>query len=249
MRRKLKGSLQAIILLFLLVSLFAVIFYRHNIPAVKTALPKAQESKYKVEVIKPFTFSNDTDLKEWEEKVFKGKVIYRVEKEGGLSYVKASSDGAASALYYKIKMDAKSKKPVVSWKWRADKFPVKKLKENLETENEDDFAARVYVIFPALFFTNSKVLEYVWAESLPVGSTGSSPYSKNIKLMVLESGSKKEWAFEERDIRADYLKMFGREPEYNIGAVAFMTNAEHTSSSADAVYNEIKLGYTGGGGN
>lgn len=242
-RRSLNKNTQGLILLALLAVLLAVIFLRHKSPAVKVEKPG-----YSVEVVKPFAFSNDSDLKEWEEKVFKGKVIYRVEKTGDQSYVRAESDKAASALYYKIKMDAKSAHPVVSWKWRAEKFPVKTNKESLETENEDDFAARVYVIFPALFFTNSKVLEYVWAESLPVGSTGSSPYSKNIKLMVLQSGPKKDWTLEERDIRADYLAMFGREPEYNIGAVAFMTNAEHTGSSAGAVYDEIKLGYAGGGG-
>lgn len=249
MRHRSKNILPGVILLTLLAVLSAAIFYRHNIPGGKTGPGKAGVSKYEIEVIKPFSFSNDDDLKEWEEKVFKGKVIYRVEKENYLSYVKASSDKAASALYYKIKMDAKTKRPVVSWKWRVDKFPEKKFKESLDTENEDDFAARVYVIFPAMFFTNSKVLEYVWAESLPVGSTGVSPYSKNIKLLVLESGPKKEWAFEERDIRADYIAMFGREPEYNVGAVAFMTNAEHTLTSADAAYDEIKLGFTEGGGN
>lgn len=244
MRGRSKSGLQGVILLILLASLFAVIYSYHRVHVREYGGPG-----YCVEVIKPFAFSNDSDLKEWEEKVFKDKVIYRVEKDGDLSYVKASSDKAASALYYKIKMDAKARRPVISWKWRAEKFPVKKMKEDLETENEDDFAARVYVIFPAMFFTNSKVLEYVWAESLPVGTTGSSPYSKNIKLMVLESGPKEEWASEVRDIYADYTAMFGCEPEYNIGAVAFMTNSEHTGSSAGAVYDEIKLGYKGGGGN
>ncbi len=243
MSRRSSNNRQGIILIIILASLFVVILFRHKTPIEKTGEPGLS-----VEVLKPFSFSNDSDLKEWEEKVFKGKVIYRVEKEGDLSYVRASSDKAASALYYKIKMDAKSRRPMVSWKWRADKFPVKINKESLSTENEDDFAARVYVIFPAMFFTNSKVLEYVWAESLPAGSTGTSPYSKNIKLMVLESGPKKEWTFEERDIRADYVKLFGREPEYNVGAVAFMTNSEHTGSDAAAVYDEIKLGYRGGGG-
>ena len=64
--------------------------------------------------------------------------------------------------------------------------------------------------------------------------------------MVLESGRKIEWTFEERDIRADYVKMFGRNPEYNIGAIAFMTNAENTQTRADAMYDEIKVGYMGG---
>jgi len=63
--------------------------------------------------------------------------------------------------------------------------------------------------------------------------------------MVLESGAAKagEWRSEERDITSDYLKVFGRAPEYDIGAVAFMTNAEHTATSADAMYDEIRLLY------
>lgn len=236
-------SIQAIALIVLMASLFAVIMHRHKSfrskPVVDDARPRID-----LEVVKPFTFSEDKALKEWEEKVFKGKVVYSIEKDADLSYVKATSDKSASALYYKIKMDAKTRRPVITWKWRVEKFPVKKFQESLDTENEDDFSARVYVIFPAMFFTNSKVLEYVWAESLPVGSTGTSPYSKNIKLIALRSGPDKDWASEERDIRSDYVKMFGREPEYNIGAVAFMTNAEHTQTGAEGMYDDITLGYT-----
>ena len=202
-------------------------------------------SKYRMELVKLFPFSEENSLKEWEEKIFKGKVVYRVEREEPVSYVRATSHAAASALYYKIKLDSKNKYPLVSWKWKVDKFPTKKLPESLSVQNEDDFAARVYVIFPAIFFTNSKVLEYVWAETLPVGSIGTSPYSGNIKLIVATSGIDPEnkWVSQERDIVSDYIKAFGRRPEYNIGAVAFMTNAEHTGTSADAMYDEIKLGY------
>ncbi|MDD5136701.1 MAG: DUF3047 domain-containing protein [Candidatus Omnitrophica bacterium] len=199
----------------------------------------------KTEIIKDFPFSEDNALKEWEEKIFKGKVVYSIEKGQALSYVRATSNKTASALYYKLKLDAKNKNPVISWKWNVDKFPEKKTKESLETENEDDFAARVYVIFPAIFFTNSKVLEYIWSETLPEGMIGTSPYSKNIKLIVARSGGNqdKKWFQEDRDITADYMKAFGVKPEYNIGAVAFMTNTEHTGTSADAMYDEIKLGY------
>jgi len=206
---------------------------------------RAPKPLQKTELVKLFPFSEDNALKEWEEKVFKGKVIYRIEKGKDLSYVRATSDKTASALYYKLKMEAKKRSPVISWKWNVNKFPEKKGEESIETENEDDFAARVYVIFPAMFFTNSKVLEYIWSETLPEGMIGTSPYSKNIKLIVTRSGpnKNKKWFQEERDIGADYMKAFGRSPEYDIGAVAFMTNTEHTLTSADAMYDEIKLGY------
>jgi hypothetical protein len=133
----------------------------------------------------------------------------------------------------------------MSWKWRAEKFPALKCPESLEAENADDFAARVYIIFPTIFITNSKVLEYVWAETLPVGTTGTSPYSKNIKLIVARSGpaKDKEWSFEERDVIDDYVRVFGTRPERDIGAIALMTNAEHTGTSAEASYDEIKVGY------
>jgi len=203
-----------------------------------------------MELIKAFPFSEKNSLKEWEEKIFRGEVIYLIEQGDDLSYVRAKSKDAASAMYYKIKIDAKTgRRPLVAWKWKVEKFPLKKNPETLEAENEDDFAARVYVIFPAGFILNSKVLEYVWAETLPVGSTGTSPYSKNIKLMVLEAGPVNDgWRTESRDILADYQKMFGASPERDIGIIGFMTNTEHTGTTANAMYDEIKIGYKEGSG-
>jgi hypothetical protein len=127
----------------------------------------------------------------------------------------------------------------------VEKFPVKRKPENLETEDENDFAARVYVIFPAVFLLNSKVIEYIWAETIPDGTVGTNPYSKNIKIIVARSGPnpKKEWFLEERDIIKDYSKVFGGMPERDIGAVAFMTNTEHTGTDAVSMYTDIKLGY------
>lgn len=228
--------------------MFLAVFF---IRQAKLKGPAGKALGLKCEVLKSFDFSAENSLKEWEEKVFKGKVSYKIEKKDGLSYVKAASDKAASALYYKIKVDAKNSRPVILWKWRADKFPSKTRPESLEMENEDDFAARVYVIFPAMFITNSKVLEYVWSEKLPVGTVGTSPYSKNIKLIVLRQGIGKDngWAGEERDIYSDYVKLFGRPPEYNVGAVAFMTNTEHTGSVAEAAYDDISIGYKAAGTN
>ena len=77
-----------------------------------------------------------------------------------------------------------------------EKFPEKTRPENLESQDEHDFAARVYVIFPTFFVMNSKVLEYIWSETLPEGMIGTSPYSKNIKLIVARSGPNPErkWA-------------------------------------------------------
>ncbi|MCQ9206809.1 MAG: DUF3047 domain-containing protein [Omnitrophica bacterium] len=193
-------------------------------------------------IVKYFPFSRENSLKEWEEKILKGKVAYGVEKGGELSYVRAESKKTASALYYKIALDTK-RNPVLSWRWRVDKFPKRSEPERIEDKKEEDFAARVYVIFPAAFFTGSRVIEYIWAETLPVGTHGVSGYSKNIKVLVVESGRSQEWRYEERDICSDYVKLFGVPPHLDIGAIAFMTDADSTKTSAEAVYDEIKIGY------
>lgn len=200
--------------------------------------------KYPMRLVTWFPFSDSAALRDWEEKIFKGRVLYTVERDNILSFARAKSDAAASALYYKVSLDPQ-KSPVISWKWRVEKFPVKSKPESLESQEEHDFAARVYVIFPTFFIMNSKVLEYIWAKDLPVGTKGTSPYSRHIKLMVLETGpaNEGEWRAEERDIVADYIKAFGEPPNKDVGAVSFMTNAEHTGTSAEAMYDDIKLGY------
>ena len=139
-------------------------------------------------------------------------------------------------------MDIK-KHPAISWKWRVDDFPERSLPEKIEDTKEEDFAARVYVIFPAAFFTRSKVIEYIWARTLPKGASGTSGYSKNIKVLVLESGESDDWRFERREVYKDYVKLFGEKPRLNIGAIAFMTDADSTKTTADAVYDEIEVGY------
>lgn len=241
--------LGALLLVTILLSLLTIPPKRRDIVIVKESLlkPASQIStlKFKPALMKEFTFDDQNSLKEWEEKIFKNKVLYSVEKEGSLSYVKAQSENASSALYLKIDLNARRDRPFISWRWRVLTFPEKKLPESVEIKDEADFAARVYIIFPAKFFTNSKAIEYVWTEKLPVGTIGASPYLKNIKVMVLESGksAEGEWKSEERDISEDYNTLFGRPPEYNVGAIAFLTNSDHTASQASALYDDIRLGY------
>ncbi|MBL7069070.1 MAG: DUF3047 domain-containing protein [Candidatus Omnitrophica bacterium] len=227
--RKNRIFLSSIVLFMMIALAVAVIRY------VKAPLP--------IEVIKHFPFSKENSLKEWKEKIFKGRVEYNIKKQDHESFVFATSRGTASALFYKITLDIK-KRPVISWRWNTKKFPAKDGVEDLKNAKQDDFSARVYVIFPAFFFTNSRAIEYIWAEKIKEGTISPSPYSRNLQLIVVESGGREEeWVSEERDIYEDYIKAFGEEPRYNIGAIAFMTDADSTKSTAEAFYDEIKIGY------
>ncbi|MEE8360043.1 MAG: DUF3047 domain-containing protein [Candidatus Omnitrophota bacterium] len=198
----------------------------------------------KMDIVKHFTFSNENSLKEWQEKVFKGKVDYAIDEANGDSFVIAKSDKTASALYYKIRLKI-DKKPILSWKWNVKKFPHKKGEEDLKDPKQDDFGARVYVIFPSFFFTRTRALEYIWTEKVKEGTISPSPYSKNLQLFVVESGKREngQMISEERDICKDYIEAFGEAPKNDIGAIAFMTDADSTKSTAEAIYDEIKIGY------
>lgn len=197
-----------------------------------------------IDFLKYFTFSEKGVLKLWKEKLHKGKVDYRILKDQSENYIRAIAKQAASGMYYEIKYDP-SKKPYLSWKWRVDKFPKK------DSENRgqfiDDFAARIYVIFPANVFIFSRCLEYVWDDILPQGTRTKSPLSNRIKLFVIRNGKKKGWVQEERNIYKDYLEAYGEDPQDfddRVGAIAFMTDTDDSESSAIAYFDEMRIGYS-----
>lgn len=198
--------------------------------------------------LKRFSFDREDALREWKEKIFHGRVIYEVKPHAPGGYLFARSDKASSGLYHQISFSPR-RYPYISWSWRIGKFPSKagdaKAFSKKSWIERDDYAVRVYVIFPAFIFTNTKCIEYIWSEGLPRGSVLTSPFYKNIKLIALESGSEKlgEWVFEERNIADDYMSAFGRPPVGNVGAIALMTDADNTQSSSEGYYADIKVGY------
>lgn len=193
-----------------------------------------------------FPFSTQRSLGEWEDKVFKGKVIYKVEERGPEGFLHALSIGSASAIFYRIRNHFKAEDyPIISWKWKIIRFPDKEKLKTRQGIERDDYAARVYVIFPSINFMFSRALEYVWDETMPAETICESPYSHNIKLIVVHTGqdAKGNWVFEERNIFEDYRKAFGRNPHLRVGAIALMSDADNTQDISEAYFDDIKVGY------
>ncbi len=202
---------------------------------------------YAGDLPKWFPFKQQNSLKEWQEKVFRGKVLYEIKADHTKeNFLSATSRQACSGLMYRIKFNVKEF-PMFSWEWKVSQFPAKEMAADEFTGwmERDDYAARVYVIFPSWNFMNIKSLEYIWDESLPVGTVKTSPYLTNIKMIVVESGSENlnKWTAEERDIFEDYKKAFGAKPPRYVGAIAIMTDADNTRSTAEAAYQNLKVGY------
>ena len=190
-------------------------------------------------------------LRAWEEKIFKGRTNYVVIPEGEGGILSATSQASSSGLYKKVKVFI-TPEMVLSWDWKASKFPKKPDPKKLADRAQDDFAARIYLVFPGVTFFGSNVIEYIWDESLPPGTVSSSPFSDRVKLFVIRSckpsgenstcpPDRQGWAHEERNIYEDYTALFESKPDRALEAIALMSDSDNTHTSSQAFFKTIEL--------
>jgi hypothetical protein len=175
---------------------------------------------------------------EWKEKVFKGRTEYRVVPEGTGQVLRAEARGAASGLILEREIDLEEF-PVLSWRWKVENILEK---GDARRKEGDDYAARVYVIFPHWFFPKTRSINYIWANRLPRGAVVPNPFTSNAVMVAVESGEEKagEWVPESRNVLADYRTIFGEDPP-RAGAIAVMTDTDNTGGSATAWYDDIRF--------
>jgi len=93
----------------------------------------------------------------WKEKVFEGHTGYLVVPEGAGHVLRAESHGAASGLILEKEIDLKEF-PILSWRWKVENILAK---GDARRKEGDDYAARVYVIFPHWFFLKTRSINYI----------------------------------------------------------------------------------------
>lgn len=179
---------------------------------------------------------NAAGLSGWEAKSFKGLTQYQLVRENNMTVVRATSHNAASGLIKKVTF-VPGKYRYLRWSWKIDHtIPI----GDEMTKSGDDYAARVYVLFPGKFFWQTRAINYIWANHLKKGESIPNAYTSNTMMVAVESGEEKagHWLNEERDIFADYRQLFGSTPEM-VNAIAIMTDTDNTGSSASAWYGDI----------
>ena len=174
----------------------------------------------------------------WEQKSFSGETSYQVVTEGTGKVLRAQSQGAASGLYF-TKEYRLQDYPLLSWRWKVKGI----IRGGDETrKSTDDYAARVYVIFPHWFFPKTRTISYIWGNKLAQGASLPSPYTGNAQMVAVESGTEKvgEWIRERRNVLEDYRRLFREEPP-KVGAIAIMTDTDNTGASAEAWYDDLQI--------
>lgn len=201
---------------------------------------------YAVQVIpgfagEPFVLIDDFEAglrPRWEKKIFKGETRYTVIRMDGSSCLKAESHASASGLVYRIKYDTRDY-PVLAWRWKVENILQK---GDERARRGDDYAARVYVVFPHFIPALTRSINYVWANRLPRGERWPNPYYSRAMMIAVESGEEKAgvWVPEKKNVLEDYRTCFGEDPPF-AGAIAIMTDTDNTGESAAAYYDDIKL--------
>lgn len=147
----------------------------------------------------------------------------------------------------------------IRFAWRADALPEG---AQLHESGGDDAAVRVLLAFEgdrtrwsarthrlselSRLLTGEPLpyatLAYVWSAADAPGTVVMNPRTDRIRKLVLDSGAQHlgQWRTHERDIRADFVSVFGEEPGPLV-AVALMTDTDNTGSRLQAWYGPLLL--------
>lgn len=191
-------------------------------------------------------FQTAEDLKGWRSHKYHGNTDYKiVEEADGLFLLRARSQASSSAILKEVPFEI-SKSPRLAWDWKVTDFPSGKKYDSLGSRSDNDFAVRVYAIFKGFTPLQSRVIQYVWDDFYPEGTQGVSAYTKQIKILVVRQGhsvSRDGWVHEERDLFADYEKLFGSRPKDALHGVGIMSDSDNTRSSSEAWIKNLRLIY------
>ncbi len=125
--------------------------------------------------------------------------------------------------------------PRLRWDWRVHALPDG---ANERRERTNDSGAAVYVTFSFNLWGKPRSIKYVHSTTLPVGTTVS--YG-SLKIVVVASGEKGlgEWITMERDVVADYRRLFGKAPPEEALSVTLWSDSDTLNSQSEADFDNL----------
>jgi len=197
---------------------------------------------------------------DWRPLVFRGvanQTRYTLESFEGMEVAKAESNCGASGLVLRLDAIRLDQTPLLSWRWRVDRG-LDLLEE--QTKAEDDFAARVYIMFE---FDKSRAsafqrlrhrlakliygeglpgsaLNFVWTSRLPAGTVWDNPFESSAKMIALAQGPNQGWRTETVDVVARYRELF-RSPAPRPLGLAVMSDSDNSCLRTEARFADFKF--------
>jgi hypothetical protein len=163
---------------------------------------------------------------------------YTVVADGTNYCLRASATNSNSALMVKLNF----KPPAhlfVSWRWKIDHTPPG---ASDRTVHDYDHAARLIIAFDT-FIGPPRSIDYLWANTEPIGTAMPHPLMGRAQMLVLESGNGRagEWITEKRDVSADWRRLFPGKAMPKIVGIGVLTDTDSTHTQVTAGYADIEL--------
>ncbi len=128
--------------------------------------------------------------------------------------------------------------PRLAWEWRAVRLPAG-AREDREALN--DAGAALYVTFDSMdWLGRPRTIKYTYSSTLPLGTTAS--YGA-LRVLVVSSGADGYGAWQriERDVAADYRRLFDRAPPDEPGFLMLWSDSDNTHDISDVYFDNIEL--------
>jgi len=106
----------------------------------------------------------------------------------------------------------------------------------------DDQAVQLYLAFPRFpAAVRSRIIGYVWDSTAPAGGVFRSATTRLVTYVVVRSGPSEldRWITEKRNVREDFLRIYGDEPTEQVEAVTIAIDSNDTKSRAESFMGEI----------
>ena len=128
--------------------------------------------------------------------------------------------------------------PVLEWSWKIVTLPPGADVRKRETS---DLTAHLYVVwarFPAAL--RSRLIGYAWDTTAPAGRIEKSRKTGTTTFVILHSGTAEtgRWITERRDVRADYLRIYGEKPD-RPSALALSIDTNDTRATAEGLIGRL----------
>ena len=169
---------------------------------------------------------------------FKKPTDYAVVRAGTNVWLHGVADNSCSGLTTKLNIEPPVKLKL-RWRWRIAGVNTNGSERELK---KFDHAARVFVAFDT-FIGPPRSLNYMWANVEKPSTVLEHPKSSRAQIFVLESGDAKagEWIAEERDVTADWKKVFPDKPMPKIVGLGVMTDSDSLGKLLTGDYAGIEL--------
>lgn len=165
---------------------------------------------------------------------------FQVAEENGNKYVRLVTQGEAHRIVLgngdRFDWDLRTQ-PRLRWDWRAIKLPDGAREDKNET---NDTGGAVYVTFSRDWLGRPRSIKYTYSSTLPVGTVTSYGVLKVLVVSTALEGTG-EWLTVDRDVVADYRRIFGGDPPDRPLAIMLWSDSDTMKDAAEVHFDNLML--------